>query len=69
MDERPLLLRLRLVGRVEPPNPDDATRLIAAGHATARNDFLVLSPTGRAAADLEFRAIDSERKLRVRIVC
>ena len=60
MDERPLLLRLRLIGRVEQPDPDDAASLIAAGHAVARNDRLVLSPAGRAAADLEFRAIDSE---------
>ena len=60
MDQRPLLLQLRLVGRVEQPDPDDAARLIALGQAVARHDRLVLSPAGRVAADLEFRAIDGE---------
>ncbi len=56
VDERPLLLRLRLVGRLAGVDPDAGARLVSDGHATVRGERIVLSPAGRVAADAEFRA-------------
>ncbi len=61
MDTRPLLLRLRLVGRLTDADPHASAILVATGHATERGERLVLTPVGRVAADAEFRAADEER--------
>ena len=55
MDTRPLLLRLRLRGRVADPATSETAALVTAGHATTRGDHLILAPAGRAEADRIFR--------------
>jgi hypothetical protein len=55
MDPRPVLLRLRLRGRIPHPRSAEAQALIAAGRATEKGAHLLLSPAGRAAADVEYR--------------
>ena len=55
MDERSLLLRLRLLGRIADPANDESAALVAGGRATIRDSRLVLSQEGRVAADAECR--------------
>jgi hypothetical protein len=55
MDSRPVLLRLRLRGRIPHPRDADTAALVAAGLATEKAAQLLLSPAGRAAAEAEFR--------------
>lgn len=55
MDSRPVLLRLRLRGRIPHPRDAEADALVAAGRATEKGDKLLLSPAGRVAAEVEFR--------------
>lgn len=61
MDPRPLLLQLRLRGRITDPETPERVVLVAAGHATVKGARLVLSPTGRIAADTEFEITGDER--------
>lgn len=58
MDSRPLLLQLRLRGKVADPSTPESAATVAAGHALARTTNLVLTPEGRAAADSAFRLLD-----------
>jgi len=60
VDSRPLLLRLRLRGKITDATATDVADLVAAGHATTRGDAVVLSPSGRAAADARFRIGDPD---------
>lgn len=60
MDSRPVLLRLRLRGRIPHPRSAEAATLVAAGHATEKGDHLLLTPAGRAAAEAEFRRTGDE---------
>ncbi|MEO6469061.1 MAG: hypothetical protein ABIP21_08175, partial [Acidimicrobiia bacterium] len=55
MDERPLLLQLRLRGKITDEETSEGEQLIAAGHALLRASNLVLTPDGRVAADLAYR--------------
>jgi hypothetical protein len=55
VDSRPLLLQLRLRGRIADPGTAESAAVVAGGHALARGSNLVLAPTGRAAAEIEFR--------------
>jgi hypothetical protein len=65
MDSRPVLLRLRLRGRIPHPRTAEAAALVTAGHATEKGDKLLLSPAGRAAADGEYRRTgDAEETVR-----
>jgi len=59
MDARPVLLQLRLRGRIPHPGAAAAGPLVAAGHATERGEHLLLSPAGRVAAETEF-LVDGE---------
>lgn len=61
MDTRPLLLQLRLRGRIADPTTPESETLTAAGHATVKGGRLVLSPAGRAAADVEFAIAGDDR--------
>lgn len=54
MDPRPLLLQLRLRGKIADPGGPDRATVIADGHALARGAYLVLTPDGREHADREF---------------
>ena len=55
MNEPPLLLQLRLRGRVPDSTSDEGAALVVSGHATVRKDHLVLTRAGRAAADVSLR--------------
>ena len=61
MDERSLLLRLRLLGRIDDPATEEGAGLVADGRATIRHGRLVLSPAGRVAADAACRFDHPER--------
>ena len=54
MDQRPLLLQLRLRGKIADDGAPAREDVLAAGHAVARSAHLVLTPDGRVAADLAF---------------
>lgn len=54
MDERPLLLQLRLRGKIADDGTLAREDVLAAGHATARGAHLILTPDGRVAADIAF---------------
>ena len=54
MDDRPLLLQLRLRGKIADDDAPAREDVLAAGHATARGAHLILTPDGRVAADLAF---------------
>lgn len=58
MDPRPLLLQLRLRGKVADPETPETATLLAADHAHARGATLVLTPAGRTAAEARFRIGD-----------
>jgi hypothetical protein len=62
MDSRPVLLRLRLRGRIPHPRTPEVGALVAAGHATEKGDKLLLTPAGRAAAETEFRRTGDEEE-------
>ncbi|MBK5287055.1 MAG: MarR family transcriptional regulator [Acidimicrobiia bacterium] len=61
MDPRPLLLQLRLRGKIVDPGGPESADTAAAGHAVVRGAHLVLTPDGRAQADREF-ALDSDAR-------
>ena len=55
MDQRPLLLQIRLRGKIASPDTAARVDVLAAGHAIERAEHLILTPDGRVAADLAFR--------------
>lgn len=55
MDTRPLLLQLRLRGKIADDDHAERAATLDAGHASQRGSSLVLSPEGRLAADRIFR--------------
>ena len=54
MDQRPLLLQLRLRGKITAPDTPARADVLATAHAIARGEHLILTPEGRAAADIAF---------------
>ena len=54
-DERPVLLQLRLRGKILDPASPASAALVGTGHASSRGEHLILSPAGRATAETEFR--------------
>ncbi len=62
MDPRPLLLQLRLRGKIADPGGPDTATAVAAGHAIVRGAHLVLTPDGRAEADRAFALSDDARE-------
>ncbi len=54
MDQRPLLLQLRLRGKITVDDTPARADVLATGHAIARGEHLILTPDGRAAADIAF---------------
>ena len=54
-DKRPVLLQLRLRGKILDPASPASAALVGTGHASSRGEHLILSPAGRATAETEFR--------------
>ena len=61
MDPRPLLLQLRLRGKIADPGGPDSAHTVASGHALLRGTALVLTPDGRAHANREYALVDDAR--------
>lgn len=60
MDERPLLLQLRLRGRIAPVPSDAGSALVESGHANVRHEHLVLTAAGRTEAERTYRLAEPE---------
>lgn len=58
MDSRPLLLQLRLRGKIADNETSERATAVDAGHARTRAASLVLTPEGRTAAEASFQLAD-----------